>query len=878
MTFNNARTLIGGPNESGKSTLVEAAHRALFMRAKTGGRLQQGMRSTLHTGHPEVTLSFEARGQVWDVEKRFSGSTGQTRLNAQGGQSWQGDEAESRLAELLGAEPGLSTQKQLDAQWPHLWVWQGRSGDDPADHTAAHRDALVQRLQQEGLGAVMQSDFDQRVRERITASYEELFTATGKLKANSKPELARQQLEEAELALSQAQEASLRLEQAVKAYDQAGATVTSVNAVLPALQAQRQQTEAQMQKVRELRIQEQQHLRDLKTAATLHADLHKENAQLVEWQQQALALVEKLKPQEQQLAELTGQQQTLRETVQQQETSLRSHADALREARLRADCAAAFVTLLERQARHAELSRRCDEASKIAGEIKKLRDELAQMPALTSQDLSKLRAYESAMQQAHAALDAMAAELTLISSKHVVRVGGKTLDVGGKMILTEEVEVFVGDDTRLLLSPGGGSSLKEARAKADLTQRILQQALDQWAVADVSVATEKFEQAQSLRQTLGRYNERWETMGGESLSKELDLAHTALEKARADAVQRQQMLASTMAIPDSITAAQQMAEQAHKEQEAVDREETAAAAMTKKIQRELHQLNQSIQQQNDALSARRQQLHEIQARIRFTEEKLGDSLSREKKLSEAAEHEAAAKAALESTQGSIQALQPHLLEGDLARYIRSIQTQEQQLREAETQLAVSRSQLVLDGRIDPQAELQQAMAKVAGAAETHAMEQRRAKAIERLYTLFNESRESIDRRMVQPLADRISGYLQCVFGTDCAASIQVSAEGRMGLEFSRAGASSFAFETLSGGAKEQVAAAVRLAMAELLAASHDGCLPLVFDDAFAYADPQRVMQLQRMLDLAAMRGLQIIVLTCDPASYSAFGAAELRLD
>ena len=74
-----------------------------------------------------------------------------------------------------------------------------------------------------------------------------------------------------------------------------------------------------------------------------------------------------------------------------------------------------------------------------------------------------------------------------------------------------------------------------------------------------------------------------------------------------------------------------------------------------------------------------------------------------------------------------------------------------------------------------------------------------------------------------------------------------------------------------------LAAAVRLAMADILATDHDGCLPILFDDAFAYTDPERVQSLQRMLNLAALRGLQIIVLTCAPNDYSAFGAAEIRM-
>ena len=57
VTFDPSRNLIGGPNESGKSTLAEAAHRALFLRAKTGGKTQKEMVSTRHLGDPDSTLA-----------------------------------------------------------------------------------------------------------------------------------------------------------------------------------------------------------------------------------------------------------------------------------------------------------------------------------------------------------------------------------------------------------------------------------------------------------------------------------------------------------------------------------------------------------------------------------------------------------------------------------------------------------------------------------------------------------------------------------------------------------------------------------------------------------------------------------------------------
>ena len=63
--FDPSRTLIGGPNETGKSTLIEAVHRALFLKAKGNTEHHRSLNSTLHLGHPEVELTFEAGGNTY---------------------------------------------------------------------------------------------------------------------------------------------------------------------------------------------------------------------------------------------------------------------------------------------------------------------------------------------------------------------------------------------------------------------------------------------------------------------------------------------------------------------------------------------------------------------------------------------------------------------------------------------------------------------------------------------------------------------------------------------------------------------------------------------------------------------------------------------
>ena len=54
----------------------------------------------------------------------------------------------------------------------------------------------------------------------------------------------------------------------------------------------------------------------------------------------------------------------------------------------------------------------------------------------------------------------------------------------------------------------------------------------------------------------------------------------------------------------------------------------------------------------------------------------------------------------------------------------------------------------------------------------------------------------------------------------------------------RRGKEFYDFDQLSGGMKEQLTAALRLSMADVLKSEHDGCLPLVFDDAFTNSDPK----------------------------------------
>jgi DNA repair exonuclease SbcCD ATPase subunit len=182
-----------------------------------------------------------------------------------------------------------------------------------------------------------------------------------------------------------------------------------------------------------------------------------------------------------------------------------------------------------------------------------------------------------------------------------------------------------------------------------------------------------------------------------------------------------------------------------------------------------------------------------------------------------------------------------------------------------------------DGSHDPVATLALAKARTQLAQEQRAAIERRSSALQLLHRLFQDEQQQLADQFTRPLAERVSLYLQRLFGSQAQVSVVMNGTDFGQLALTRGSQGALDFHILSGGAREQVAAAFRLAMAEILAEAQDGCLPLIFDDAFAHSDPARVQALQRMLDLGAARGLQIIVLTCNPADYSALGARELIL-
>jgi len=147
-------------------------------------------------------------------------------------------------------------------------------------------------------------------------------------------------------------------------------------------------------------------------------------------------------------------------------------------------------------------------------------------------------------------------------------------------------------------------------------------------------------------------------------------------------------------------------------------------------------------------------------------------------------------------------------------------------------------------------------------AERYALVRRRADAVARLRATLAQHSASARLRYADPLKHRIETLGRVAFGPSFAVQLTDDLDVR---ERSLDG-DLLPVESLSTGAKEQLAIVVRMAIASLTGLD-DGGVPLILDDALGWSDPGRLSQMHRLLGEAA-RSQQIILLTSQWSRYN----------
>ncbi len=144
---------------------------------------------------------------------------------------------------------------------------------------------------------------------------------------------------------------------------------------------------------------------------------------------------------------------------------------------------------------------------------------------------------------------------------------------------------------------------------------------------------------------------------------------------------------------------------------------------------------------------------------------------------------------------------------------------------------------------------------------------RRARAAHLLRSVMARHRDATRLRYVDPFRSQVERLGRIVFGD----SFEVEIDSALRICSRTLSGRTVPYESLSGGAKEQMGIVARLAGAVLVA--KEDSVPVVIDDALGFTDAERLTKMGAVFNAVGGDG-QVIVLTCSPQRYASVAGAH----
>ena len=858
-------TVIGGANESGKSSLVEALHRTLFVRAASSGTAAQDLRSQLHAGHPQIKVEFETSEQHWTLLKRFSGPSGTTQLQAKGQVALFGSAAEDQLAHLLGVDEILNSRqvnKTLPSRWAHLWVKQGESGRDLLSLSDDHYDLnnLIECLEQKAEQS-LQSPLDQRVHSQLERLVSESLSSRGVRQQSElwKRQEALQAAKERHTEkLEQLQDFELSCEELDRVEDKLRNLELER---LPELRQQRQrllQLQEAFQQLKPLTLQQQQLERNCATLRKLSADSTacRHNLAGLERELQALETTcnvesNQIKEAQQRSADLEQQRQALEE----QGLLLRQRKDRD-----------------ELQQRLEGLSRQHEERQRLTAQHQQLTAAFNSIEGGTAKDLQQLNKTQEELRAIAIRIESMASTVLVESADQTIAIDGSQLKEGESCEQAGVFHIDVGEHVRLQISPGEGTGLSSLKKTEQSLQSALKAGLKLWKANSLEEAQQRSEQRNLLLQQQALIKAQLS-----QLIPPTGQQGPNLEELRLQLDVLNQGLPTKELKPDSDHEKEldQCRTQYRKLKDESDTHQKTIRLLEINHADQQKQWQQKNLQQERLKAEQKQRINQHQ----LLEQEVGS----QEQLSQLIETLTSQQRRLEVHIQDLQQPNPTPQHVDPKAELEALDRLEHQLTEQRHELGIQRGALLERcdslGQADLHSAVAEASAKLDLATQAEQQEALLIRARSHLLQRFEQARSDLSQRYSNPLKRNINLVLQPLLANPndgCSLSYDPK-DGLQELGLQREG-TLFTFNQLSGGMKEQLNAALRIAIAETLKERHGGCLPLLFDDAFTNTDAQRLKGVLEMLKLAVSKGLQIVVLSCDPEPYKSIADKVIMID
>lgn len=847
-------TVIAGDNEEGKSTLLQAIRTALFDRHNLTGDAADAMQPFGHRVRPEIGLEFELGGAIYRLKKGYCQKASAELATPTG--VLLGLAAEEKLQELLRFRPpgkGQGKPEQHHGVFGMFWIEQGRAFS-PLPLSPDNRTTLMGALVSE-VGQVLGGARGRTLKDEIAAQYRVIFTDGGKPRGPYAEALSLVAKLEAEIGPKRAQliqyedkvDELARTRERLSEYEREG-RLARAEADLKAAQAKVDHIGTLENRVA---IANQAH-------QLAEAELRFPTAAVT----QREALIEReMKDRD----DANGFGDALRradESVTQLSEDFASRADALKTAEAALNEANTALLAIDQRL---ELQRLTAERDRLTAALESAKDadtkarEARAASSAIKVDTATLRRLRTLDEKRSAAEGALAGSSTLIQfqlkADNSVIVGGTPAPSSGDMSVTDPTRLEIAGTGTITVIPSG-EELSTKRTNAENARRVLHDALQKLGCGSLAEADALVQERQAYEAGASKHAEVLKIHAPEGIEK--------LSEQLSDAT------ASIAKLPeadddDSLDRAAALALQRQ-----ADQQVKSARTQRETCQTELGGAQQELARQRALSSSAADKAHNTAAELEHARGIKTDAALRDE-LASATNKMTQTKAVLGQAQSVLAEADPEvaLLSFEAARDGHNAVREEiDRLRAAVDRLALELQFLGQQGLGESIQELEGELA-VAIARRDRA--KRDADALKLLYDTLNRAEQHAREAFLAPVQNRVQPYLRLLLPE----SQLVLSEDDLGVTALRRNGQDEPFESLSVGAREQVAVLTRLAFADLLR-ERGLVAPVVLDDALVNSDPRRFERMLLAIRRAA-KNLQIIVLTCDEADWVQAGAPIIRL-
>lgn len=579
------------------------------------------------------------------------------------------------------------------------------------------------------------------------------------------------------------------------------------------------------------------------------------------------------------LAEIDTRTGAVAETEAQALHAAAAHSTARAEAEARdAALQQATLVLADLQGRVAAARRAVD---RLAGreEADRLSTRLAKVDAI-ERDRERIRAELSTIavteeslrriEDACAAVDRIgdqlastsaAIEFTAAADIDLV-VGGEriSLSAGQSWSITAVGSAVVEVSDVLTARVDPGATTLDIHAKHAAAQQEMTAALTAAGVADLAAARLADQRRRELQGTRDQLSA---TLAGLCGDEQIDEMRSRLAQLRAEhPAEPEPGVTDIGAARGELDAAQLGHAAASADCEAHRQAATAAVTALAELSTRATVLQNTLEAQRAELQAAADRLATERASV--SDEELAVSANT------ASGDEQAADQRVSELAAALAAASPDAVAAELGEATKEAESLRERYEEAARALREITIELSVFGSEGRQGKLDAAETEREHAATEHSQIGARARAAQLLRSVMTRHRDTTRRRYVEPYRAELQRLGRPVFGP----SFEVDIDSDLCIRSRTLDGITVPYESLSGGAKEQLGILARLAGAALVA--KEDAVPVVVDDALGFTDPDRLAKMGQLFDSVGTHG-QVIVLTCSPDRYDGVRGAH-RID